>query len=96
MLRRVYECVSQDSCKFNTKPSEKGEVFQNLLARIVDLGSAVACRTGIIIFAILKTREGKGEASEGARHAAPYPVARVSRPRSLRHACLLSLENVKK
>ena len=32
---RVYECASQVSCKFHTKPSEKGEVSQNLLARIV-------------------------------------------------------------
>ena len=35
---RVYECVSQLSCKFHRKTREKGEVSQNLLARII--GSA--------------------------------------------------------
>ena len=59
-------------------------------------GSCRGLQNRHYFFAILKTREGKGEASEGARHATPYPVARVSRPRSLRHACLPSLENVKK
>ena len=34
----VYECVSQLSCKFHRKTREKGEVSQNLSARIV--GSA--------------------------------------------------------
>ena len=33
---RVYECVSQGSCKFNAKPTENGEVSQTLLARIVE------------------------------------------------------------
>ena len=32
---RVYEYVSQVSCKFHRKTREKGEVSQNLLARIV-------------------------------------------------------------
>ena len=34
----IYECVSQLSCKFHRKTREKGEVSQNLLARIA--GSA--------------------------------------------------------
>ena len=35
----VYECVSQLSCKFHRKTREKGEVSQNLLARIAGIAS---------------------------------------------------------
>ena len=72
----VYRKLAANSIQYKTKRKRGG--VPNLLARIVDLGSAVACRTGIIFSRFSKLEKARAKRAR-AQDTLPLTLSRGSR-----------------